>query len=131
MAQNQNLSNTVKNLTVSLDNRTHKLKELQSKFEKLQSEFYHSDQQQIISDNNREQYCWNWCLPFFGINVLQDVIDKLGLNVAFMVTVFNRIVKPVMEFAIKRILSTLPVWFDVLEIRHFVGKAHKSYYVLI
>ncbi len=126
MAENQNLSNSVKNLTDRLDNRTRELKELQSKFEKLQSEFYYSDRQRIICDNNREQYCRNWCLRFFGIDVLQADIDKLGLDVACMVTVFNRIVKPVLECADKEILPTVPEWFDVLENGHFVGKAIKS-----
>ena len=116
----------IKNLTDRLNNRTSELKTLQTDFNKLKSDFYHSDRQRIICDNAREQYCRNWSLRFFGLNVDQGDIDDLGLDVACMVTVFNRIVKPVLKHADKKILPAVPAWFDVLENGHFVGKAQKS-----
>jgi hypothetical protein len=116
----------IKNLTDRLDNRTRELKTLQTDFDKLKSDFYHSDRQRIICDNAREQYCRNWSLRFFGINVEQSDINELGLDVACMITVYNRVVKPVLIRADKRILPAVPEWFDLLENGHFVGKALKS-----
>ncbi len=116
----------IKNLTDRLNNRTRELNTLQTDFNKLKSDFYHSDRQRIICDNAREQYCRNWSLRFFGLNVAQGDIDDLGLDVACMVTVFNRIVKPVLKHADKKILPAVPEWFDVLENGHFVGKPQKS-----
>ena len=103
-----------------------KLKTLQSNYDKLKSDFYHSDRQRIICDNEREQYCRNWSLRFFGINVEQGDINELGLDVACMITVYKRVVKPVLECADKKILPAVPEWFDLLENGHFVGKSFKS-----
>lgn len=79
-----------------------------------------------INDNNREQYCRNWCLRFYGISVPESDIEELGLDVACMITVYNRVLLPVLSKASPKIMPVVPAWYDLLENGHFVGRQMPS-----
>ena len=122
----EKLSKVVEDLRSRLDNRTREHNNLKHCFEDLKSKFEESKKHCVIGDNNREQYPRNWCLRVYGVNVSQSDIDELGLDVACMMAVDNRVLRPVLEQASKKVLPEIPPWYDLLENAHFLGKAVKS-----
>ena len=122
----ENLSKLVETLRSRLDNRTREHNNLKHCFDELKSQYEKSKNNCVIGDNNREQYSRNWCLRVYGVIVKQSDIDELGLDIACMVAVYNRILRPILAKASKKVLPEIPPWYILLENGHFIGKAVKS-----
>lgn len=122
----EKLTKVVEDLRSRLDIRTRENNDLKHCFEDLKSKFEESRKHCVIGDNNREQYPRNWALRVYGVAVSQQEIDVLGLDVACMIAVYDRLLRPVLEKASKKVLPEIPPWYILLENAHFVGKAVKS-----
>lgn len=122
----EKLAKVVEDLRSRLDNRTRENNNLKLCIEDLKSKFEESNKHCVIGDNNREQYARNWTLRVYGVAVKQQDIDDLGLDVACMIAVYDRILHPVLLKASKKVLPEIPPWYILLENAHFIGKAVKS-----
>lgn len=121
-----NLLKAVEELRNRMDNKSRDYNNLKHCFDELKSRYEKTDKHCVIGDNDREQYSRNWCLRFFGIFVCQEDIDEFGLDIACMIAVYNRIVKPVLSKASKKVLPEIPPWYVLFENGHFVGQAVQS-----
>ena len=101
-------------------------KSLQQTVQNLQALLNENKDHCMINDNDREQYCRNWTLRFYGVSVSGTDIEELGLDVACMTTVYNRVLFPVLSKASPKVLPEVPAWYNLLENGHFIGRLMPS-----